>query len=148
MKINTTIAKSDFHGAPVTDDKKGLQKNISFKNQLSGINRSNVTEELLALSEDIFRQGKVVSERCDIKELKKYRELISAFLKDVIAHGFEFEQESGFDSLGRHKIYANIKKIDNRLDKLAAEILCGQKEPVEILKSVEDIKGLILDIFL
>ena len=83
-----------------------------------------------------------------MKELKKYKEIISDFLQSVVEYNFELEKQSNFDSSGRLKSYSNIKKINQKIEQLTQEILKEQKDSIAILKMIDDINGLILDIIL
>jgi uncharacterized protein YaaR (DUF327 family) len=52
------------------------------------------------------------------------------------------------DRRGRHKVFAVIKKVNEELDDLTREVLTDEKDRIKILKKLDDIKGLILDLFL
>ena len=52
------------------------------------------------------------------------------------------------DRRGRHRIYSTVKKINKNLEELTQEILKSEKDHLKILAKIEDIRGLILDIFL
>jgi uncharacterized protein YaaR (DUF327 family) len=149
MRVKNIAVNNNFVIKASSEEKSGPH-NIenSFRDQLRDISCGNMVESLKTLAEDIIKQGEIVCKRCDVKELKKYKELISSFLKEAVEYSYEFEKESKFDEFGRHKLYSNIKKINEKLNLLTEEVLGNQKETIEILKNVEDIKGLILDILL
>ena len=149
MKVRNVGIKNNFQSITVSEE-KNLIGNFedSFHNQLKDISSYNMSESLKSLAEDISNQGELVCKRCDIKELKKYKELISSFLKEAVECCYEFEKESKFNNFGRHRLYANVKKINEKLNQLTEDVLINQKGTIEILKNVEDIKGLILDMLL
>jgi uncharacterized protein YaaR (DUF327 family) len=128
--------------------KEPIEKVGSFRRQLENISAQNYEEPLLNLANSIFKQGEVISKRCDIKELKKYKELISLLFSEIVNYGFEFWKHGKPCGNGRQKIYANIRKVNEKLEKLTAELLKEQKQQLLILETVEDIRGLILDIFM
>ena len=108
----------------------------------------NVVERLRALADRISEQGEKLSEKIDIKELRAYKRLISDFMDEAVANSRKFSKQSFLDRRGRHKVYAVIKKVNEELDDLTLEVLRDEKDRLKILKKLDDIKGLILDILM
>lgn len=148
MKVRN-VSSYKLNNVAVTEDKKGLQNvEESFESHLKDISGTNMSESLKTLAGNITMQGELVCKMCDIKELKKYKSMISSFLKEAVNYCYEFDKDSQFNSLGRHRVYANVKKINDKLSVLTEEVLNCQKDPIKILKNVDEIKGLILDMLL
>lgn len=150
MKVRGVGIKHNKINSVVNSEEKrtAVENKENFKNQLNDISKSNYSEMLTSLADQISKQGELICERCDLKEFKKYKELISVFLQEVVKYNFEFDKQSKFDNFGRFKVYANIKKINQNIEGLTQEFLKEQQDSIAILKMVEDIKGLILDMFL
>ena len=75
-----------------------------------------------------------------------YRKLIRSFIEEVLSFGYEYSKESAYGYRGRHRFYATVKIIDEKLDALAKEILKEQKDNIAILNNIGEIKGLLLDL--
>jgi hypothetical protein len=82
----------------------------------------------------------------DIKDMRKYRASIKEFMNEVVSNSYEFSRENFLDRRGRHRVYGIIKQVDKTLDELADELMKEEKDHVEILSKVDDIRGLLLDI--
>jgi len=148
MKIkNVGSGASEINQLNMTVKNIAGPGSANFKNQLENATSLDYKKNLIDLSDSILKQGDLITKKCDIKELQKYKELISEFFKEVVDSNFEFSKE-GKSSGGRRKIYANIKKVNAGTEVLANELLKEQKDQVTILKTVEDIRGLILDTFM
>ena len=106
------------------------------------------TQRLESLKAGIVEQGKVICQRCDIKQFKKYKEMITSFFDELVNGGFKYSKESKLDYTGKKRVYANIKKVNEHLDKMAQELLKEQKNQMLIIQSVEDIRGIILNIYM
>ena len=52
------------------------------------------------------------------------------------------------DRRGRHRLYATVKKVNEKLEELTKEVLSSERDHLKILGRIEDIRGLILDIVL
>ena len=45
-------------------------------------------------------------------------------------------------------MYGIIRLVDETMDKLAAELIADEQDGIEILRLVDEIQGLLLDIFI
>lgn len=115
---------------------------------LSKIDDSQLEAQLKVMVEEITQQGNRISKHMDIRDMKKYRTLIKSFLNEVLSRSHEFSRENFLDRRGRHRVYGIIRKIDDTLDALAAELVKDEKDHIGILSTIGEIRGLLLDIFM
>ena len=131
--------------APVTNVQ---QTDESFKFTLvSKIEDQQLENQLRLMMEEITQQGNRISKHMDIKDMKKYRSLVKSFLNEVLTRSHEFSRENFLDRRGRHRVYGIIRKVDDTLDALAAELVKDEKDHISILNRIGEIRGLLLDIF-
>ena len=114
---------------------------------ISKIDEEGLKERLNLLFQDITMQGKKISKHTDVKDMKRYRALIKDFLNEVVNRSHKFSRENFLDRRGRHRVYGIIRLIDKKLDELAAELIKEEKDNITILQKVDEIRGLLLDIF-
>lgn len=145
---NFDLKRSMVNQSSAMQSKDELRTQKSFKEQVGEKSTSVKRETLLNLTRDIIDQGNLIAKKCDIKEFARYKELITAFFNEVVDEGFTFTRETKQYRDGRRKVYSNIKKTDEKLDLIAKELLREQKDQILILKTVEDIRGIILDTFM
>jgi len=100
------------------------------------------------MKKEIDEQGKLLSDRVDVKELEKFRRLIREFLDEIVSNGYTFSREDAYASRGRHRYIATVKIVDEKLDALGKEVLKEQADKIEILNMVDDIRGLLLDLMM
>ena len=112
------------------------------------LDTKNYEEKIKVLADKIESQGKKLEKKADIRDLKVYKQLISEFLDEAVAHSHSFSKKSFLDRRGRHRVYATIKKINEELIELTNELLKAEQDNIAILKKLDDIRGLILDLFL
>jgi uncharacterized protein YaaR (DUF327 family) len=108
----------------------------------------NQDEELKKKALEIEKQGKHLAEHIDIAELKTYKRLVMEFLDEAVRSSGRFTKESFLDRRGRHRVYATVKTINEKLEQLTQEVLKSEKDNLAILGKIEDIRGLILDLVL
>ena len=119
----------------------------SFKFTLaSQVEEAELQEKLNGLMNDITAQGEKLSEHMDIRDMKKYRELVKDFLNEIVNRSHKFSRENFLDRRGRHRVYGIVKLVDKNLDDLASELVKDEKDHLTILSKVGEIRGLLLDI--
>ena len=120
----------------------------TFKFMLaSNIEEAELSGRLNALMEQITMEGDKLSKKRDVKDMRHYRGLVKEFLNEVVTHSHEFERENFLDKRGRHRVYGIIRLVDEQLDQLAQALMKDEKDNLEILSKIGEIRGLLLDIF-
>lgn len=119
----------------------------SFKFTLiSNIEQQELAQRLTLMMEEITMQGKKLKKHMDIRDMKRYRELIKEFMNEIVNRSHKFSRENFLDRRGRHRVYGMIKLVDKNLDELAAALLADEKDGIDILSKIDEIQGLLLDI--
>ncbi len=113
---------------------------------ISNIKERDLQTKLNGLMEEINTQGEKIAKHMDIKDMKKYRGLVKDFLNEVVSRSHEFSRENFLDRRGRHRVYGIVRLVDQNLDDLATALMKDEKDHLEILGRIDEIKGLLLDI--
>lgn len=142
------IKVNDVSEVQRTEAKRKIEKSDgSFKFTLiSNIEEQDLQERLSGMMEEITEQGDKISKHMDIKDMRKYRELVKDFLNEVVNRSHKFSRENFLDKRGRHRVYGIIKLVDKNLDELASELVKDEKDHLAIVGKIDDIRGLLLDI--
>jgi hypothetical protein len=120
----------------------------SFKFMLSSsIAEKELQEKLGALMSEITEQGKKISKKKDIRDMKRYRALIKEFMNEIVNRSHEFSRENFLDKRGRHRIYGIVRLVDEKLDALAGELMQEEADNMKVLAQIGEIRGLLLDLF-
>ena len=96
---------------------KAAPADDTFKFTLaSKIEDAELAERLTAIMEEIESQGKKLSKKTDIRDMKHYRELVKEFMNEVVTRSHKFSRENFLDRRGRHRVYGMIRLIDQNMD--------------------------------
>ncbi|SMC35296.1 YaaR family protein [Papillibacter cinnamivorans] len=133
-------------GPTVVRKREASFREPSFDHQYREEGRRQLEEHLEDLKNRLEQQGNILARKADIGELSRYRTLISEILCEVVGNAYAFQKENAFDKRGRHFVYATVRKIDEKLEELGREILRENRDEIEILAKIDDIRGLLLDI--
>ena len=142
IKVNDIKASSQIQSV-----KNTVSSDDSFKFTLiSDIEEKDLQEKLGNMMQEITDQGEKIAKHMDIKDMRKYRELVKGFLNEVVNRSHKFSRENFLDRRGRHRVYGIVKLVDKNLDELAGELVKEEKNHLEIVGRIDDIRGLLLDI--
>ena len=112
-------------------------------------------ESLNELLDEVHSSGDALSKRPFLSEISAYRTAVRNFINYVVENTFDTEEQNGIirrrklssgESIPEHTKYTYIKVIDTKLEGMAAAILRGQLNQLEILEKLDEIKGLLVDL--
>lgn len=128
-------------------DRTAQSGDDTFKFMLvSNIAEQELQQKIGGLMSQIDEQGKKISKKKDIRDMRRYRKLIKELLNEVIYRSHEFSRENFLDRRGRHRVYGIIRLVDKNLDELAEELMKDEQDNISILSKIGEIQGLLLDI--
>ncbi len=153
IRIDSGGSRKPAERATAIDMGTGTQRvqpstETTFGHQLGRTLHGAHEERLLQLARDVEAQGKRLADRVDIPELKAYKRMVSTFLEEAVAGFGKFSKESFLDRRGRHRVYATVKTVNEKMEELTREVLKAEKDNLAIAGRIEDIRGLVLDLFL
>lgn len=150
MKVNSDIAGLQNMirtGTGVEHQVQTAQQN-TFRHVMSSLNQNNYMQKLTEMGQDIAKQGEILGRRYDILELKRFKEMVAEYLYEAVRFMYEFKKQNMMDPRGRHKMYAIIKKINVKLEEMTKALLSEEKDNLELMSAIGDIRGMLLDILL
>lgn len=134
--------------APVQQTQAAQPTDDTFKFMLaSNIEEAGLAERLNLMMQEITMQGDKIVKRMDVTDMRKYRTLIKEFMNEIVNRSHKFSRENFLDRRGRHRVYGIIRLVDEKLDELAQELVKEECDKLSILAKVDEIRGLLLDIF-
>lgn len=133
---------------PVQQTQSVQSTDDTFKFMLaSNIEEAGLAERLNLMMQEITMQGDKIVKRMDVTDMRKYRTLIKEFMNEIVNRSHKFSRENFLDRRGRHRVYGIIRLVDEKLDELAQELVKEECDKISILAKVDEIRGLLLDIF-
>lgn len=121
---------------------------VVFRRTLSALSEEQCMAYRMQLMDSIERQGERLTGKVDIKEFVKYRALIKDLFDDIVSNGYSFQRDNALEARGRHRFFATVRTVDEKLDRMAKEVLSGQADQISLLQQVGEIRGMLLDLML
>jgi uncharacterized protein len=120
---------------------------VSFAEVVAKQNEELALERFQQLAKEIEEQGKVLAESRSVEELRKYKKLVKTLLDDVIKNGLQLSEQHGFNWSGRSRLYKIVKEVDKKLIDLTNAVLQKEKQGIDLLSTIGEIQGLIINIY-
>lgn len=142
LRINTphqTLASN-------LDSPSSLERSSDFSGVLSQTQKIRRIE-LQAFLSQLETQGEKLSHSLSIRDLTDFRDMVKSFLRSTFGQSRKMQEDTSWDYQGRPKVMARIGKIDQALDDLGKQLLDQQSKPLEVLTKIDEIRGLIVDLF-
>jgi uncharacterized protein YaaR (DUF327 family) len=99
-----------------------------------------------ALLDGVHNAGEALSKRPFPQEIKDYKEAVRNFVHYVVEHSYDTEEQMSGAAIFKRKKFTLVQVIDTKLEGMAAAILRGQMNQLEILEKLDEIKGLLIDL--
>jgi uncharacterized protein len=123
------------------------KESISFNSVIDQKRADLTLNALNKKMEDIENQGSKLVESKTIENLRKYKKLVKDFLNDAIKNGLDLQEHRGFNYRGSSKTYKLVKEVDKKLVDLTNVVLVKEKDGLDLLGIVGEIKGMLINIY-
>ena len=144
-EIKQTREKGKARSARETSFSEVLEDQLQETEALQDL---PVSEEVLQrLLDDVHSSGDDLKKHPFPEEIKRYKQAVRNFLHYVVDNAYAAEEQiSGINPV-RRKTYTIIQVVDQKLEQLAAGILAGQIVQLNLLARIDEINGMLVDIF-
>lgn len=102
--------------------------------------------ELEELLDSVHEAGDRLKENPSIDLVQAYKKAVRDFIHYVVERSYAVEQKTSGRNVLKRNIYYRVSVIDESLEKLGAEILRNQRDNLEILRRIDEINGLLVDL--
>lgn len=123
-------------------------KKEKFLEKFEKIKSETVKNELENIFEKINIQSEKIGDKVYLKDILEYKKLVKEFLQVATSNSHQFANENFLDRRGRYRSYSLVKTVDRELDSLTRDFVNGQIDHIGVLKKMDDIKGMLLDIMM
>ena len=105
------------------------------------------TEQLTRLLGDISSAGEKIVKSRNLRDLAKFKMLIKRFLKESVSFGMELKQSQTWNRFGEGRRLKIVDTIDEKLIELTEDLLNEERDSVELLAKIGEIKGLLINLY-
>ncbi|MBQ9624710.1 MAG: YaaR family protein [Clostridia bacterium] len=150
MKISNvkskTVASPIFNVSVETNEVESTEK--LFRAHFDDILEQDAIDFVEGKMREINEVGEKLCEKADIALLNRYKGLIQELMRYTVSNGYKFSKSNSFDARGRGKVYGLIKKVNNKLEELTEMVLDEERDNLEVVASINDIRGMLVDMLM
>lgn len=121
------------------DSFANVMRNSQTKLQLDSLNQ---------LMDRIDLQGQRLAKQRTIENLIDYKHSVKQFVNESLSYGLELSEKQSFHPNGGMKSHQLVEVIDEKLMAINDEVLDNEKEGIEVLRLVGEIKGLLVNLYM
>ena len=150
MKIDRERDKINSFGAPGKRGVQGVPKSTassSFEQELAGQRNGESQYRMQEILKDIDRLNDKLNRSLNVNDLMLYKKKVKQFLQEAIARAYVIKQERGRNRRGR-SLLISIATIDREVEQLIEDFVRGPKEPVDVLVTLDKIRGMLVDLMI
>ncbi|GAB6086335.1 YaaR family protein [Alkaliphilus crotonatoxidans] len=131
-----------------TTTKRTPAKQAEFISRFQEVKSEQVRDHLKGLYEEIVKQSDRIGDKLHLSEVIKYKKLVREFLDVAVKNSHQFSKQNFLDRRGRHRVYSIVKNVDRELEALTKEFLKDEVDRLSIIKRLDDIRGMLFDVFM
>ncbi|TFD98325.1 YaaR family protein [Jeotgalibacillus salarius] len=105
------------------------------------------SEQLTRLMGEVTAAGDRLARSRNFKDLATFKTLVKRFVKETVEYGMNLKQSHSWNEFGEGRKLRLVETIDEKLTELTESVLQGEKESVDVLDQIGEIKGLLINIY-
>ena len=127
--------------------KRSEKAQAAFSSKLLEVEDLQSRELLEKMLLEVDRFAGDLGRKPNKDNLKKYRKGIGDFLDEVLRRAYRVEETLSLSPGGKTKIHLKVENVNRSLDDLADLVMRDQAESLLMLKKLDEIRGMIKDIY-
>ena len=128
----------------VLSDKKTVSSKKDFSQNFSFARQQKSEQQLKDMMDDIKKKGNRLSITKCFADVKAYKNLIREYLDSVLKHMYEVKKDISF---WQTQYFITVDTVDVKLEELTQMLLSQEKENIDVANTIDEIAGLIVDIY-
>jgi uncharacterized protein YaaR (DUF327 family) len=104
--------------------------------------------ELSLMIVDVEEKGKRLLASKGKKEFEAYKGSVKKFMQKVVQGSFRLQEKHGKKKDGKFVVYLTTQKVDEALENLGQLLLVGQQDSMRLVAALDEIRGMLMDLYL
>ncbi|MGX4600765.1 YaaR family protein [Faecalimicrobium sp. JNUCC 81] len=126
-------------------ESKNNKSKLDFSDSFNQTNRSKTKEELELYIKEIKNTGSRLAATQNYTDVVKYKKVIKNYLKSIVDYVYELNKK---DSFWDTNYFTTVSTVNEKLEEITKELLYDQKSNIDVASKVDEINGLLIDIYM
>ncbi|KIL52491.1 YaaR family protein [Jeotgalibacillus soli] len=145
MKINQDLRLSSDQRP------KGQQQSsvgqLNFGNIVQKQGQKMQVEQLTRLMGDVTKAGERLARSRNFKDLAKFKTLVRQLVKETVDFGMGLKESHSWNQYGEGRKLRIVETIEESLVNLTDDLMKNEKQSIDILDQIGEIKGLLINLY-
>lgn len=102
--------------------------------------------EAAELLDEVHQAGDELKRDQGTAGIDRYKKAVRNFVHYVVERAYAVDEKTSGRSVLKRKKFTTVIVIDEKLERLAAEVISAQRDRLEILRRLDEINGLLVDL--
>ena len=128
----------------IKNNKKIISEKKDFSQSFSQAKERKSEEELKEIIDEIHKKGTRLVVSKTYGDVVAYKKLIKEYLESILKFMYNTKNDISF---WQNQYFITVETIDKKLEELTESLLIGEIDNLNIAASIDEIQGLIVDIY-
>lgn len=128
----------------VNQDRKIVSEKRDFSQSFNQARDRKSEEQLKKIIEDIQKKGNRLVISKTYGDVVAYKKLIKEYLESILKFMYDTKKDISF---WQTQYFITVETIDEKLEELTESLIKGEMDNLNIASSIDEIQGLIVDIY-
>ena len=128
----------------VTPERKSVSEKKDFSQSFNKERQRKSEEQLKKLVDDIKKRGNKLILTKTYVDVVMYKKMIKEYLESVLKYMYETKKDISF---WQTQYFVTVDSVDGKLEELTQAVLGDQKENINIAATIDEIQGMIVDMY-
>ena len=133
------------HNINLSIENKPSKEKTNFNETLNLAHKSKTKQEIDKQMIQIKKVGEKLVQTKTYGDIIQYKKLIKDYLKSVVDYAYDLNKNTSFWD---RNYFTTVKTINEKLENMTKDLLYGEKENINIASQIDEINGLLLDIYM
>ena len=128
----------------ITPERKTISEKKDFSQSFNRERQRKSEEQLNKLVDDIKKRGNKLILTKTYVDVVMYKKMIKEYLESVLKYMYETKKDISF---WQTQYFVTVETVDGKLEELTQAVLGDQKENINIAATIDEIQGMIVDMY-
>lgn len=129
---------------PVKSEKREVHVKKDFSKSFSFARERKSEEQLKQMLDKIKKKGNRLAITKCYADVNVYKKMIKEYLKSVLEHMYKVKKDISF---WQTQYFITVDTVDEKLKELTEAVMGDEKNNIDIASTIDEISGLIVDIY-
>lgn len=128
----------------ISSERKVSTGKKNFSHSFNQQRQKQSEEQLKKMIDDIKKRGSRLITTKTYVDVVMYKKMIKEYLQSILEFMYETKKDISF---WQTQYYITVDTIDNKLEELTQSLLSDEKDNINIVAAVDEIQGMIVDMY-